>query len=226
MPSVFFRNKVGGTEQLAVTAGQPLTDVLRQHGIPMNAVLTWRGGEIVAEETTVIGPDDVIEIRQVRHYDLDVLRRPKRQVYGVPNPIYAKTILFDTMGALERKTEQFDAAGFIRYVEETFVQSVLANDVMRERERVVVGLSGGRDSVAYLTLLERTRDRIPQVDMTAVTITGLPDWEEPATFVAARAVRPTAGRAPGDRHRRRRRAGVQTPRSVRRRDERGGRERR
>jgi tRNA(Ile)-lysidine synthase TilS/MesJ len=185
MPSVFFRNKVGGTEELAVTAGQPLTDVLRRHGIPMNAVLTWRGGAIVAEETTVIEPDDVIEIRQVRHYDLDVLRRPKRQIYGVPNPIYAKTILFDTMGTLERKIEQFDAAGFIRYVEETFVQSVLANDVMNQGERVVVGLSGGRDSVAYLTLLERTRGRIPQVDMTAVTITGLPDWEEPATFEAA-----------------------------------------
>jgi len=80
MPSVFFRNKVGGTEHLAATAGQPLTDVLRRYGIPVSAVLTWRDGRIVAEETTVIEPDDVIEVRQVRHYDLDVLRRPKRQV--------------------------------------------------------------------------------------------------------------------------------------------------
>src|SRR3954453_20214531 len=186
MPSVFFRNKVGGTEELAATAGQPLIDVLRRHGIPMNAVLTWRRGEIVAEETTVIEPEDVIEVRQVRHYDLDVLRRPKRQVYGVPDPIYAKTILFDTMGALERKTEQFDAAGFGPYVEETFVQSVLASDVIRQGEQVVVGLSGGRDSVAFLTLLERTRRRIPEVGMTAVTITRLPDCAEPAAFAAAR----------------------------------------
>jgi tRNA(Ile)-lysidine synthase TilS/MesJ/sulfur carrier protein ThiS len=184
--SVFFRTKLGMSQELAAAPGQPLTDVLRRHGIPPNAVLTWRNGTIVAEDTTVVEPDDVIEVRQVRHYDLDVLRKPKRQVYGVPDPVYAKTVLFDTMGALERRTEQFDAAGFVNYVEETFVRSVLTHGVMRAGDRVVVGLSGGRDSVAYLTLLERTRDRLPAIDMTAVTITGLPDWEEPATFAAAR----------------------------------------
>ena len=186
MTSVFFRNKLGTTEELAAAPGQPLADVLHRHGIPLNAVLSWRGGKVVAEETTVTEPDDVIEVRQVRHYDLGVLRTPRQQTYGVPNPVYAKTVLFDTKGALERKTEQFDAAGFIRYVEEAFVQSVLSHGVMRAGDKVVVGLSGGRDSVAYLTLLERTRERLPPVDMTAVTITGLPDWEEPATFAAAR----------------------------------------
>ena len=186
MASVFFKTKLGTTEELAATAGQPLTDVLRHHGIPVNGVLTSCNGKIVAEETTVVGPDDVIEVRQVRYYDLDVMRKPKRQVYGVPDPVYAKTVLFDTMGALERRTEQLDSAGFVAYVEEAFVQSVLAHGVMREGDKVVVGLSGGRNSVAYLTLLERTRDRLPAVDMTAVTITGLPDWEEPATFAAAR----------------------------------------
>jgi tRNA(Ile)-lysidine synthase TilS/MesJ len=184
--SVFFRTKLGTTEELAATAGQPLTDVLRRHGIPVNAVLSWRDGKVVAEDTTVVEPGDVIEVRQVRFYDLDVLRRPRTQVYGVPDPVYAKTVLFDDKGALERRTEQLDAAGFVQYVEETFVQSLLSHDVMRAGDKIVVGLSGGRDSVAYLTLLERTRDRLPPLDMTAVTITGLPDWEEPATFAAAR----------------------------------------
>src|SRR5260370_13945737 len=186
MASVFFRTKLGTTEELTATAGQPLTDVLLRHGIPVNAVLTWRNGSIVAEETTVVEADDVIEVRQVRHYDLDVLRKPRRQVYGVPDPVYCKTVLLDTMGALERRIEQLDATGCVKYVEETFVQSVLSHDVMRSGDKVVVGLSGGRDSVAYLTLLERTRDRLPELDMIAVTITGLPDWEEPATFAAAR----------------------------------------
>jgi tRNA(Ile)-lysidine synthase TilS/MesJ len=184
--SVFFRTKLGTTEELTAAPGQPLTDVLRRHGIPVNAVLTWRNGSIVAEETTAVGASDVIEVRQVRHYDLDVLRRPRRQTYGAPSPVYAKTVLFDSNGAIELRTEQLDGPGFINYVEETFAQSVLSHDVMRAGDKVVVGLSGGRDSVAYLTLLERTRDRLPAVDMTAVTITGLPDWEEPATFAAAR----------------------------------------
>ncbi|HET8642073.1 MAG TPA: hypothetical protein VFM37_09040 [Pseudonocardiaceae bacterium] len=186
MSSVFFRTKLGTTEQLPVTPGQPLTDVLRLHGIPRNAVLAWRNGQVVSEDTTVIEPGDVIEVRQVRHYDLDVTRRPKRQVYGEPNPIYTKTIMFDENGSLEHRSEQFDADRFVAYVEEAFVQSIVGRDVVRPNDSVVVGLSGGRDSVAYLTLLERTRDRLPQVRMSAVTITGLPDWEEPATFAAAR----------------------------------------
>lgn len=185
--SVFFRTKLGTTEELSATAGQPLVDVLHRHGIPVNAVLSTRNGTVVSEDTTVVEADDVIEVRQVRFYDLDVVRRPKRQIYGVPDPVYSKTILFDTLGSLERRTEQLDAEGFVQYVEETFVQGALSHGVMRQGDKVVIGLSGGRDSVAYLTLLERTRDRLPAVDMTAVTITGLPDWEEPATFEAARA---------------------------------------
>jgi tRNA(Ile)-lysidine synthase TilS/MesJ len=70
-------------------------------------------------------------------------------------------------------------------VEATFTQSVLRADVVRPGDEVVVGLSGGRDSVAYLTLLDRAGDRLPSVRMTAVTITGLPDWDEPETFGAA-----------------------------------------
>lgn len=187
MSSVYFRTKLGTTEQLVAQPGQPLVDVLRLHGIPVNAVLTTRNGAIVAEDTVVVGADDVIEVKQVRHYDLDVARRPKTHTYGTPDPVYTKSVLFDVNGSLEKRVEQLDAEAFVRYVEEAFVQSINDQQVMRENDDIVIGLSGGRDSVAYLTLLERTRDRLPNTDMTAVTITGLPDWEEPATFAAAKA---------------------------------------
>jgi len=35
--SVFFHTKLGTTEELVATPGQPLTDVLKRHGIPVNA---------------------------------------------------------------------------------------------------------------------------------------------------------------------------------------------
>jgi tRNA(Ile)-lysidine synthase TilS/MesJ/sulfur carrier protein ThiS len=183
--TVVFRNKTGGTDTLTASAGQTLLDVLRANGVPANAVLAYRDGHVVPEDTTVLGVDDLIELRQVRHYDLDVLRKPKVHTYATADPVYTKTVLFDQAGTLERRSEQLNAASFVEYVEKTFVQSVLSAKTMRAGDRVVIGLSGGRDSVAYLKLLERTRGAWPEVDMTAVTITGLPDWEEPATFSAA-----------------------------------------
>ena len=183
--SVVFRNKTGGSENLAAAAGQPLVDVLRANGIPANAVLAYRDGKVIPESTAVVEPGDVIEIRQVRHYDLDVLRSPKTHTYGAPDPVYVKSVLFDQGGTLERRAEQLGADAFVHYIETTFIQSVEFGETMRPGDRVVIGLSGGRDSVAYLKLLERTRGRWPEVAMTAVTITGLPDWEEPATFQAA-----------------------------------------
>lgn len=196
MGEVFFRDKVGHTEQLPASPGQPLTDVLRRAGIPVNAVLTRRNGQLVSEQTTVVGPDDVIQVSQVRHYDLGVTRRPSRQVYGVPDPVYTKAVMFDTEGSMEHRLEQFDADGFVAYIEETFVQSILSQQVLRPGDDIVVGLSGGRDSVSYLKLLERCGHRLPTVRQTAVTIVGLPDWEEPATFEAAQAV----GRSIGVEH--------------------------
>ena len=185
MSSVVFRTKTGGSETLTAAPGQTLLDVLRTHGIPANAVLTYRAGKVVPEDSVVIGPDDVIEVRQVRHYDLDVVRHPKQHTYAAPNPVYTKSILFDHGGTMERRSEQLTADTFADYVEQTFVQSLTTGKTMRAGDHMVIGLSGGRDSVAYLKLLERTRGRWPDVAMTAVTITGLPDWEEPATFQAA-----------------------------------------
>jgi tRNA(Ile)-lysidine synthase TilS/MesJ/sulfur carrier protein ThiS len=187
MGQVFFRDKLGRTEQLRAVTGQPLTDVLRESGIPTNAVLTRCNGRLIAEDVAVVGRDDVIEVSQVRHYDLDVVRRPSRRVSGTPNPVYTKTVLFDHDGATEHRAEQLDEKGFVAYVEEAFVQSMRSRKLLRDGDSVVIGLSGGRDSVSFLKLLERTGDRLPRVPMTAVTIVGLPDWEEPATFSAAKA---------------------------------------
>jgi tRNA(Ile)-lysidine synthase TilS/MesJ len=185
MTTVVFHDKVGGSMALRAEPGQALTAVLRAHGIPTNSILAYRNGQLESEDVITLREHDLVELRQVRHYDLGVVRDPRQQVFACPDPIYAKRVLFDTNGAVERRVEQFNRDTFPTFVESTFVQSVLRQDVVRAGDRVVVGLSGGRDSVAYLTLLDHTGDKLPPVEMTAVTITGLPDWEEPETFGAA-----------------------------------------
>ena len=185
MPRVTLRDKVGGTVPLAAEAGQTLLELLRVNGIPVNAVMTKVNGTLVAEDTVVVGADDVIEVIQVRHYDMNVTRDPSRRKYAAVDPVYTKSVVFDERGDLEVRSEQFDAASFPKFVEDVFVDSVHSAGTIREGERIVLGLSGGRDSIALLKLLERTRDRLPPFTMTALTITGLPDWEESATFRAA-----------------------------------------
>jgi tRNA(Ile)-lysidine synthase TilS/MesJ/sulfur carrier protein ThiS len=185
MPSAVYRDKLGRIESLPLEPGQPLVDVLRQAGIPLNSVITRVNGSIVPEQTALVGPDDHVEISQVRHYDLSTTRRPATRTYGTPDPVYVKSVLFDDEGELEVRAEQLDGPGFARYVEETFVQSVRKQDLLAAGDHVLIGLSGGRDSVAFLKLLERTQERLPDFGMTAVTITGLPDWEEPATYRSA-----------------------------------------
>jgi tRNA(Ile)-lysidine synthase TilS/MesJ len=185
MANAVFHNKVGDVQELDVRPGQPIRDVLRQYGIPMNAVLTTVNGVTVSEEVAVVEPADYIEFRQVRHYDLDVVRRPARRVYSTPNPVYTKSIMFDESGRMEVQSEQLDAFGFVEYVERTFVDGIRTADLIKPGSHFVTGLSGGRDSVAFLKLLERTRSQLPPFSMTAATVTGTPDWEEPETFRAA-----------------------------------------
>lgn len=193
MPTAVFYSKDGKAESLTVTPGMTIRELLRNNGIPANAVLCSMAGRIVAEKAT-LGPADHVEIRQVRHYDLDVTRRPAERVLPSANPpVYAKSVLFDDAGQLEVQTEDMDEPAFVDYVEHIFASSITEHDLLATDKPGVVGLSGGRDSVAFLKLLERCADRLGQIPLTAVTVTGLPDWEEPATFGAAKAVAESLG---------------------------------
>lgn len=193
MPAVVFHSAGGQPETLTAAPGVTIRELLHIHGIPANAVLTRINGRIVAEQAAV-GPDDLVEIRQVRHYDLDVTRRPSVRVLpSASPPVYAKSVLFDESGRLEVQTEQMDEGQFVDYVELMFADSVEQHGLLAPDHPAVAGLSGGRDSVAFLKLLERCAGRIGRFPLTAVTVTGLPDWEEPATFGAARAVAESLG---------------------------------
>jgi tRNA(Ile)-lysidine synthase TilS/MesJ len=188
MSRLIFLGKSGESEELSAAPGERLSDVLRAAGIPANAILAKRNGRFVSEEALVIGPNDTVELLQVRDYNLNVIRRPNRRIKAVADPVYTKSVTFDLSGTLETRVERFDAASFCDYIEETFVQGVAAADMLRAGSDVVVGLSGGRDSVSFLKLIQRTKERLPPFSMTAVTVTGLPNWDEPTTLATARKI--------------------------------------
>jgi len=185
MPKVVLRDKVGGVTTLPAETGQSLVDVLRLAGVPLNAVMTQVNGELASEDSVLLGADDVVEVFQARHYDMNVTRAPSERKYAAVKPVYTKSVLFDDKGDLEVRREQFDRDSYPKFIESVFIESVKSGQTIRDGDRIVLGLSGGRDSIALLKLLEQTRDRLPDFEMTALTVTGLPDWEESATFQAA-----------------------------------------
>ena len=185
MPKVILRDKVGGVANLPAETGQALVDILRLAGVPLNAVMTHVNGELASEDSVLLGADDVVEVLQARHYDMGVTRAPSERKYAAVKPVYTKSILFDDKGDLEVRREQFDRDSYPKFIESTFIESVKSGQTIRDGDRIVLGLSGGRDSIALLKLLEQTRDRLPDFAMTALTVTGLPDWEESATYQAA-----------------------------------------
>jgi tRNA(Ile)-lysidine synthase TilS/MesJ len=185
MPKVILRDKVGGVANLPAETGQALVDILRLAGVPLNAVMTHVNGELASEDSVLLGADDVVEVLQARHYDMGVTRAPSERKYAAVKPVYTKSILYDDKGDLEVRREQFDRDSYPKFIESTFIESVKSGQTIRDGDRIVLGLSGGRDSIALLKLLEQTRDRLPDFSMTALTVTGLPDWEESATYQAA-----------------------------------------
>jgi len=58
VPAVVFYNKGGQAESLTAAPGMTVRELLRNHGIPANAVLTWINGKVVAEQAAVVAPDD------------------------------------------------------------------------------------------------------------------------------------------------------------------------
>jgi tRNA(Ile)-lysidine synthase TilS/MesJ/sulfur carrier protein ThiS len=188
MVTAIFRNAIGGVESISVMPRQTVADVLRAQGIPTNAVITSVNGRVVSEAIAVIQEGDDVVFQQVRHYDLDVTRYPRGRRYGTAAaPVYTKSIIYDHDGDVEIRSEDFGEPEFVSYIEQVFVESITKSPVFSVGLRGVVGLSGGRDSVAFLKLIERTRNLVGAVDFTMVTVSGIPDWDEPETFGAAKA---------------------------------------
>jgi sulfur carrier protein ThiS len=183
--SAIFRAKDGSVTTLMSRVGLQIKDLLRANGIPENSVIVIKNGTIVSEFNAHYAETDRIEINHVRPYDLNVTRSPPTRLFPTDDPFYTKVVTFEQDGEIELIAEQYGRAAYPTFTENTFVESVTSRSLFQPDQPLVVGLSAGRDSVAFLTLLSRTRHRLPRFNIIPVTVTGLPDWEEPATFAAA-----------------------------------------
>lgn len=160
-----FKTRAEGNLNVRVKEGESIKHVLAREKIPLNSVIVKNHGKPVTEDH-ILRKDDEISIEMVENYLLNKVRLLKHEiVQRVAEPIYCKTYLLCENGEISKLTIQFDREDFVKYIEDTFVESIMDNKLLSDNDSVVFGLSGGKDSLAMLLLFHRTRSRLPRFNL-------------------------------------------------------------
>jgi len=168
---------------LQASVGRPMSAFLAEHHIPLDTVVTQRNGEIVSETDYVVEAGDRLEVAMVRAYHLPDFLSELRlwPLAGEQEPpespddaLYAKRMLwFDESGQARLDSASLGRDEYAAFLEDYFVGGILDKELIEEGDKVGLALSGGRDSLSLLYLLSRTRDRLPDFEISGVTVEGL-----------------------------------------------------
>lgn len=109
----------------------------------------------------------------VRAYHLpDIMDRSMLEAYYDKDIVYSKTFLeFTEDGGGINKIAHLNKKELIHYFEDTFLKSTLTKEtIFEDGDKIIVAFSGGRDSLSLIVLLHRLRKKLPNIDITAVTV--------------------------------------------------------
>ncbi|MGH8542333.1 MAG: hypothetical protein ACREX3_01525 [Gammaproteobacteria bacterium] len=181
--SLIYRDKLGRRVTFSVTPGRSVAAALSENRIPVSAVTARRAGVPLSESEFLV-PGDEIHLEMNRGYDLyQVIRMPTDGlVVGEEAAVHRKSCLWFDNGSVRRRSLEMGPKAFIQLFEETLLQTLVGDEVIRQNDRIVLGLSGGRDSTAFLVARDRLRYDLPPHDLVAVTLRGLPDWDDEFSF--------------------------------------------
>lgn len=156
--------------------GQPLSSFLTQNYIPKDAVLAKVDGRIINDNYYRISSEDKLSLFMVRAYQLPeyckVLELWNNKTISEENEsIYTKKCLwFNDNGIADLRYSDYDASDFAQWTDDNFINGILAKNLIEERDTILLALSGGRDSLALLYLLQRNRKRLPNFTLVGVTV--------------------------------------------------------
>ncbi|MHA1278617.1 MAG: ATP-binding protein [Candidatus Helarchaeota archaeon] len=150
-----------------------ILDFLKREGYPTSSVIVYENGKIVSEFNTRFKNGSDYKIEMVRAYHLpDIMDRSISQSEIHSDAIYAKTFMELTEdGGGINKIAFFNKHELPNYFENSFLQSTDSKyGIFENRDKVVIAFSGGRDSLSLVLLMSRLRDKLPNIDITAVTV--------------------------------------------------------
>ncbi len=160
-------------------SGKPLRTFLNEKYIPRDSVICYVNGDIVDDQNYVIDHQDTIVLDMVRAYQLPEYCRTLRlwEDAGVESHVetkdslYTKRMLwFQENGVAELKSLQMNGDTFIRHIDDIFVDGIHSKNLIEKGDTLLLALSGGRDSLALLYLLQRNKNRLPPFNLVGVTV--------------------------------------------------------
>lgn len=159
--------------------GQSLSSFLTQNYIPKDAVLAKVNGKIINDNYYNFSKDESLSLFMVRAYQLPeyckVLDLWENKTSSQRNEhndsIYTKKILwFNENGISDLKCADYNKDNFVQWLDENFVSGILSKNLIEENDTILLALSGGRDSLALLYLLQRNKEKLPPFNLVGVTV--------------------------------------------------------
>jgi len=176
--SILFRDRLGRVFFVEAEIGKTIKQILDSNNIPLNSVICRNKGLVVTEDH-IINENDDIKIEMVRFYDLPTILAKRRVVRNSEDCIYKKEIISFNKGDIERKIYKYKEDEIGDLVEDIFIDFMKLHGLIVEGDRIAVGFSGGKDSLALLLLLHRLKKKLPKFELFAITVAG---WEDPTSF--------------------------------------------
>ncbi|QQY14165.1 hypothetical protein JMX53_07320 [Cutibacterium avidum] len=173
---IIFRDRLDREFSLEAEPGEKISEFLRRKLIPIDSVITRRNGNVVSERSSRFSIEDDYTIDMVRAYHLADFVSGLNSTESLGGPdlhaeaYYDKQALwFYADGSSEYRTDQFTSESYSSLIETNFAQG-FSYSVSQPEEPLALALSGGRDSLALLYLLSRTRTRTGVGPLTSITV--------------------------------------------------------
>lgn len=162
---------MGNVSPLRVAVGQSIEEALVSNGVPPASVIVLADDQIVHDEHKTL-PDVYYEARLIEGYDIEVIRNLYRSNLGGGTSSFYIKRLFSVSkdGDIIRHEEDItQQVQLVSLIENLVFDTIQTYSLVDQDDDILVGLSGGVDSSALLTILSEIRKRSHEFNLVAAT---------------------------------------------------------
>lgn len=179
--TITFADRLDRRFELMAEPGEYIHSTLSRNHIPIDAVIVRRDGVVVDDWQERIAADAEYRIEMVRAYHLpdflSLTRLWDTQLSSGSwetrdDAYYTKRhFMHSGEGDYDSTQVAFNREEYVRYVEQLFVDGVHSKGLIVPDDRVLLAVSGGKDSLALGYFLSRTAERLPNFELQTVHVT-------------------------------------------------------